>query len=75
MYFSLQVQSIKQGKRVTLKEVGLFADGAAVKTVGEETFRICSEVVDDVIQVDTDDICAAIKDVSSSVMIDLLQKR
>jgi len=57
------VQSLKAGKRVTLKDVGLFADGAAVKTVGEETFRICSEVVDDVIQVDTDDICAAIKDV------------
>ena len=57
------VQSLKLGKRVTLKDVGLFADGAAVKTVGEETFRICSEVVDDVIQVDTDDICAAIKDV------------
>ncbi|KAK5135097.1 hypothetical protein LTR08_005622 [Meristemomyces frigidus] len=57
------VQSLKAGKRVTLKEVGLFADGAAVKTVGEETFRICQEVVDDVIQVDTDDICAAIKDV------------
>jgi len=57
------VQSLKLGKRVTLKDVGLFADGAAVKTVGEETFRICQEVVDDVIQVDTDDICAAIKDV------------
>lgn len=57
------VQSLKLGKRVTLPEVGLFADGAAVKTVGEETFRVCQEVVDDVIQVDTDDICAAIKDV------------
>lgn len=57
------VQSLKLGKRVTLPEVGLFADGAAVKTVGEETFRICTEVVDEVIQVDTDDICAAIKDV------------
>ncbi|KAK4552231.1 threonine deaminase [Recurvomyces mirabilis] len=57
------VQSLKLGKRVTLKEVGLFADGAAVKTVGEETFRVCQDVVDDVIQVDTDDICAAIKDV------------
>ncbi|EMC94476.1 hypothetical protein BAUCODRAFT_140794 [Baudoinia panamericana UAMH 10762] len=57
------VQSLKLGRRVTLKEVGLFADGAAVKVVGEETFRICQEVVDDVIQVDTDDICAAIKDV------------
>ncbi|KAK5171913.1 threonine deaminase [Saxophila tyrrhenica] len=57
------VQSLKAGKRVTLKDVGLFADGAAVKTVGEETFRICTEVVDEIIQVDTDDICAAIKDV------------
>lgn len=57
------VQSLKAGRRVTLKEVGLFADGAAVKTVGEETFRLCQEVVDEVIQVDTDDICAAIKDV------------
>src|SRR5262249_5312883 len=44
-------------------EVGLFADGAAVKTVGQETFRLCTEVVDDVIQVSTDEACAAIKDV------------
>jgi len=57
------VQSLAQGKRVVLKEVGLFADGAAVKTPGEETFRIAKEVVDDVIQVTTDEICAAIKDV------------
>ncbi|GAM89426.1 hypothetical protein ANO11243_074640 [Dothideomycetidae sp. 11243] len=56
------VQSLKLGKRVVLKDVGLFADGAAVKTVGEETFRLCREVVDEVIQVDTDEICAAIKD-------------
>jgi len=56
-------QSIKKGERVTLKEVGLFADGAAVKIVGEETFRLCRENVDEVIQVDTDEICAAIKDV------------
>lgn len=56
------VQSLKQGKRVFLKEVGLFADGAAVKSVGEETFRICKEVVDDVIIVTTDETCAAIKD-------------
>lgn len=56
------VQSLKLGKRVFLKDVGLFADGAAVKTVGEETFRICQEVVDDVIMVTTDEICAAIKD-------------
>ncbi|RYP90814.1 hypothetical protein DL770_003075 [Monosporascus sp. CRB-9-2] len=57
------VQSLIEKKRVVLKEVGLFADGAAVKTVGEETFRIASEVVDEVINVNTDEICAAIKDV------------
>jgi threonine dehydratase len=56
-------QSLREGHRVVLKDVGLFADGAAVKIVGEETFRICQEVVDDVIQVTTDEICAAIKDV------------
>lgn len=57
------VQSLKAGKRVVLEDVGLFADGAAVKTPGEETFRICQEVVDEVVQVSTDEICAAIKDV------------
>lgn len=56
-------QSLQQGKRVFLKEVGLFADGAAVKSVGEEPFRICQEVVDEVVQVNTDETCAAIKDV------------
>lgn len=56
------VESLKAGKRVVLKDVGLFADGAAVKTVGEETFRICQEVVDEVVQVTTDETCAAIKD-------------
>ena len=57
------VQSLKKKERVVLKEVGLFADGAAVKTVGEETFRLCLDVVDDVIEVSTDETCAAIKDV------------
>ncbi|KAL1894341.1 threonine deaminase [Sporothrix stenoceras] len=57
------VQSLAKGERVFLKEVGVFADGAAVKAVGEETFRICQEVVDEVIQVTTDETCAAIKDV------------
>lgn len=57
------VQSLKKGERVTLNEVGLFADGAAVKVVGEETFRLCSEVVDEIIEVSTDETCAAIKDV------------
>ena len=46
-----------------LERVGLFADGTAVKFVGEETFRLCKEYVDDIILVDTDAICAAIKDV------------
>lgn len=57
------VQSLKKRQRVYLKEVGLFADGAAVKTVGEETFRLCQEVVDEIIEVTTDETCAAIKDV------------
>jgi len=56
-------QSFAKGERVVLKEVGLFADGAAVKNVGEETFRLCQELVDEVIQVTTDETCAAIKDV------------
>ena len=56
-------QSLAAGKRVRLKQVGLFADGAAVKYVGEETFRLCQLYVDEMIRVDTDAICAAIKDV------------
>lgn len=56
-------QSLKAGKRVELKEVGLFSDGTAVKLVGKETFRLCKAVVDDIITVDTDAICAAINDV------------
>ena len=57
------VQSLEERKRVVLRDVGLFADGAAVKTVGEETFRLCTEVVDEIVQVTTDETCAAIKDV------------
>ncbi|MBW4599241.1 MAG: threonine ammonia-lyase, biosynthetic [Calothrix sp. FI2-JRJ7] len=56
-------QSLKAGKRVRLSQVGLFADGVAVREVGEETFRLCQEYVDDIILVNTDDTCAAIKDV------------
>ena len=56
-------QSLQAGKRVRLKHVGLFADGTAVKYVGEETFRLCQLYVDEVISVDTDAVCAAIKDV------------
>ncbi|MGN6830232.1 threonine ammonia-lyase, biosynthetic [Paucibacter sp. M5-1] len=57
------LRSIKAGKRVQLQDVGLFADGTAVKLVGEETFRITQALVDDYIVVDTDAVCAAIKDV------------
>lgn len=57
------MQSLKTGKRVMLDQVGLFADGAAVKQVGEETFRLCQKYVDEMIVVDNDAICAAIKDV------------
>ena len=53
--------SIQEGKIVTLPSVGLFADGAAVKTVGTETFRVCNMLVDDMITVTTDEICSAIK--------------
>ena len=56
-------RSVKAGKRVTLSDVGLFSDGTAVKLVGEETFRITRALVDDFILVDTDAVCAAIKDV------------
>jgi threonine dehydratase len=56
-------QSIAAGRRVTLSEVGLFSDGTAVKQVGKETFRICRELLDEIIIVDTDEVCAAIKDV------------
>ena len=44
-------------------DVGLFADGTAVKLAGEETFRICKKYVDEIVLVDTDAVCAAIKDV------------
>lgn len=56
-------QSLAVGERVDLPHVGLFADGVAVKKVGAETFRLCSELVDDIVLVDTDAICAALKDV------------
>ena len=56
-------QSLRAGERVNLAEVGLFSDGTAVKLVGEETFRLCREYLDEVILVDTDAVCAAIKDV------------
>ncbi|MDB6091556.1 MAG: threonine ammonia-lyase, biosynthetic, long form [Gammaproteobacteria bacterium] len=56
-------ESLKAGRRVTLDRVGIFADGVAVKRVGEETFNLCRAHVDEIILVDTDEICAAIQDV------------
>jgi len=56
-------RSIAAGRRIKLAHVGLFADGVAVREVGKETFRICRELVDDIVLVDTDAICAALKDV------------
>jgi threonine dehydratase len=57
------VRSVQAKKRVTLNDVGLFADGTAVKLVGEETFRLARELVDEFVTVDTDAACAAIKDI------------
>jgi threonine dehydratase len=56
-------ESLRAGKRVTLERVGSFADGAAVRRVGEETFRLARLYVDEVILVTTDQICAAIQDI------------
>ncbi len=55
--------SIAAGEPVTLEHVGIFADGVAVRRVGDETFRLCREYVDDFITVDTDQCCAAIRDI------------
>ena len=57
------IQSVAVKKRVTLPDVGLFSDGTAVKLVGEETFRIARGLVDEFMTVDTDAVCAAIKDI------------
>jgi len=56
-------QSLKAKKRVLLENVSLFAEGAALRQVGKETFKLCQEYVDEMIVVDNDEICAAIKDV------------
>ncbi len=56
-------RSLAAGRRVQLHDVGLFSDGTAVRMVGEETFRLARRFVDQVITVDTDELCAAIKDV------------
>ena len=56
-------EALKQGYRVTLEQVGIFADGVAVRQVGEETFRLAQTLVDEVIVVSIDEICAATKDI------------
>src|SRR6202034_972986 len=56
-------ESLRGGKRVTLDRVGIFADGVAVRRVGEETFRLARQYVDEIILVTTDQICAAIQDI------------
>lgn len=55
--------ALEAGERVVLEQVGIFADGVAVRQVGKETFRVAQEVVDEVILVSTDEICASIKDI------------
>jgi threonine dehydratase len=56
-------RAMKAGRRVILRQVGLFADGVAVKQIGKETFHIAHQFVDEVLTVSTDEICAAIKDI------------
>ncbi|EGW33081.1 uncharacterized protein SPAPADRAFT_60391 [Spathaspora passalidarum NRRL Y-27907] len=56
-------QSLKNNKSTVLDKVGLFADGTAVKVLGDETWRLCQGLVDEVVRVDTDELCAAIKDI------------
>ncbi len=62
-------RSIEAGYPVVMKDVGLFADGVAVKQVGEETFAICRDMLDDIVTVGTDAICGAIKDIFEDTRI------
>ncbi|MDX1304265.1 threonine ammonia-lyase, biosynthetic [Photobacterium sp.] len=55
--------ALDAGEPVTLDQVGMFADGVAVKRIGEETFRLCQQYLDDVITVSSDEICSAVKDI------------
>lgn len=59
--------ALKNGSPCDLERVGLFADGIAVKRIGDETFRLCQQYVDDVVLVDNDEICAALKDIFENV--------
>ena len=64
-------KSLVKGKRVMLDEVGPFADGTAVRIVGEEPFRLCKQLGDGIIKVNNDEICAAIKDVFEGEFCDV----
>ncbi|CEP60204.1 threonine ammonia-lyase ILV1 LALA0_S01e05358g [Lachancea lanzarotensis] len=55
--------SLDNGRRTLLEQVGTFADGTSVRMIGEETFRLCQELVDETVLVNTDEICAAVKDI------------
>jgi len=59
--------ALKVGKPDNLERVGLFADGIAVRRIGDETFRVCQQYIDDVVLVDNDQICAAMKDIFENV--------
>ena len=59
--------SLEAGEPVTLNHVGIFADGVAVRRVGDETFRLCQKYVDEIVTVDTDQICAAIQDIYQDI--------
>lgn len=59
--------SLAAGTPVTLNHVGIFADGVAVRRVGDETFRLCQKYVDEIITVDTDQICAAVQDIYEDI--------
>src|SRR5690606_6257480 len=61
--------ALQAGERVILERVGLFADGVAVRQAGAETFRLCRTLLDDVLLVDTDALCAAIKDIFDEVRV------
>ena len=56
-------ESLAAGELITLDHAGIFADGVAVRRVGDETFRLCQQLVDEIVTVDTDQICAGIRDV------------
>ncbi|KAE9533760.1 threonine ammonia-lyase, biosynthetic [Ursidibacter arcticus] len=59
--------ALQAGEPIDLERVGLFADGVAVKRIGDETFRLCQQYIDDVVLVDNDEICAALKDIFENV--------